>query len=162
MVQAVQDVQLVHVVQLCHVSLYSRLRDIKHYLKCICSMSSSMKIKCSVEGVTHSKGPQATSQTPVCCSEYKASVHGTLALPTELNGVPHNAQKQTGCTLNMITDRLVQRCLDKLFLQGKQHHNFIFYFQMHPQTGMFTHVLRAFHLWLDHPVCKLIPNVSRF
>ena len=40
-------------------------------------------------GVTHSKGPQARTWTlDGNCSEDKASVHGTLALPTELNGAP--------------------------------------------------------------------------
>ena len=36
-------------------------------------------------GVTSSKGPQARTWTWGCCSEDKASVHGTPALPTELN-----------------------------------------------------------------------------
>ena len=39
-------------------------------------------------GVKRSKGPRDGSQTQVHCSENKASVHGTPALPTELNGTP--------------------------------------------------------------------------
>ena len=39
-------------------------------------------------GTTRSKGPQARTPTWGCCSEDKASVHGTPALPSELMGAP--------------------------------------------------------------------------
>ena len=39
-------------------------------------------------GVTHGKGTQAGTRTRVHCSEEKASVRGTPALPTELNSTP--------------------------------------------------------------------------
>lgn len=39
--------------------------------------------------MTHSKGPQTGTQTRGRCSEGKASVHGTPALPTEQNGPPN-------------------------------------------------------------------------
>ena len=38
--------------------------------------------------MTCSKVPQAVSRTQVCCSEDKASVHGTTTLKTELNSAP--------------------------------------------------------------------------
>ena len=39
-------------------------------------------------GVTCSKGPQHGTPIRGCCSEDKASAHGTLTLPTELNSIP--------------------------------------------------------------------------
>ena len=41
--------------------------------------------------VTHSKGTQARSWTPIRCSEDKASAHGMPAPPTELNRAPEEA-----------------------------------------------------------------------